>query len=227
MIFPLVLELADDRVPVPVPVPVLVAVACPGLASRSRRSIGSASSVSKGDWEIIHFTNAASDAHRNDPTFGYRFIADNLHAAGRRPRRPRRPRLPEPVGRVGTCAERCDGIVFRPAADERPRPQTMDDTRGAAAGDQYFGKLTPIEYDTIINPQVALGPQQPSQPNRQQSRECAGWAWGVGGGGADAALLFAGPDRVAERCCGKHDRSGAGSECCAARPMVGASYEAT
>lgn len=43
-----------------------------------------ASPVTDRDWADAHLTNAAIDAHRDDPTFGYRFIADDLHAAGHR-----------------------------------------------------------------------------------------------------------------------------------------------
>ncbi len=34
------------------------------------------------DFEDAYFTNAALDAHRDDPAFGYRFISDELHASG-------------------------------------------------------------------------------------------------------------------------------------------------
>ena len=43
-----------------------------------------ASPVPKRDWDDGHLTNAAIDAHRDDPTFGYRFTDDDLHAAGHR-----------------------------------------------------------------------------------------------------------------------------------------------
>ncbi len=77
MIYPLVLELADDGVP--------VAVACRVLGfSKQAFYRWRASPVSKRDWDDAHLTNAAIDAHRDDPTFGYRFIADDLAAAGHR-----------------------------------------------------------------------------------------------------------------------------------------------
>jgi len=77
MIYPLVLELADDGVP--------VAVACRVLGfSKQAFYRWRASPVSKRDWDDAHLTNAAIDAHRDDPTFGYRFIADDLVAAGHR-----------------------------------------------------------------------------------------------------------------------------------------------
>ncbi|MCU1363481.1 MAG: integrase [Acidimicrobiaceae bacterium] len=34
------------------------------------------------DYENAYLTNAAFDAHRDDPAFGYRFISDELEAAG-------------------------------------------------------------------------------------------------------------------------------------------------
>ncbi|QKS17893.1 IS3 family transposase [Curtobacterium sp. Csp2] len=77
MIYPLVLELADDRIP--------VAVACRVLGfSKQAFYRWRASPVTERDWADAHLTNAAVDAHRDDPTFGYRFIADDLAAAGHR-----------------------------------------------------------------------------------------------------------------------------------------------
>ena len=40
------------------------------------------SPVSQRDWDDAHLTNAAIDVHADDPAFGYRFIADELAAAG-------------------------------------------------------------------------------------------------------------------------------------------------
>jgi putative transposase len=77
MMYPLVLELAADRIP--------VAVACRVLGfSKQAFYRWRADPVSKRDWNDAHLTNAAIDAHRDDPTFGYRFIADDLVAAGHR-----------------------------------------------------------------------------------------------------------------------------------------------
>ena len=38
--------------------------------------------VSQRDWDDAHLINAAYDIHRDDPAFGYRFIADELAAQG-------------------------------------------------------------------------------------------------------------------------------------------------
>ncbi len=77
MMYPLVLELAADRIP--------VAVTCRVLGfSKQAFYAWRKSPVSRRDWENAHLTNAAVDAHRDDPTFGYRFIADDLGAAGHR-----------------------------------------------------------------------------------------------------------------------------------------------
>lgn len=77
MIYPLVLELADDRTP--------VAVACRVLGfSKQAFYRWRADPVTDRDWADAHLSNAAIDAHRDDPTFGYRFNADDLHAAGHR-----------------------------------------------------------------------------------------------------------------------------------------------
>lgn len=39
---------------------------------------GRANPISDRDWANAHLVNAAHDVHRDDPTFGYRFIADEL-----------------------------------------------------------------------------------------------------------------------------------------------------
>ncbi len=75
MMYPLVLELAADRIP--------VAVACRVLGFTKQAFYAwRKDPVSRRDWQNAHLTNAAVDAHRDDPTFGYRFIADDLAAAG-------------------------------------------------------------------------------------------------------------------------------------------------
>lgn len=38
--------------------------------------------VSRRDWDDAHLTNAALHVHRDDPAFGYRFIADELSEQG-------------------------------------------------------------------------------------------------------------------------------------------------
>jgi putative transposase len=75
MIYPLVLDLADDDIP--------VAVTCRVLGfSEQAFYQWRASPVSDRDWADAHLINAAYDIHHDDPTFGYRFIADELPAHG-------------------------------------------------------------------------------------------------------------------------------------------------
>jgi putative transposase len=40
------------------------------------------SPVSQRDWDDAHLINAACDAHHDDPTFGHRFIKDELEKVG-------------------------------------------------------------------------------------------------------------------------------------------------
>ena len=42
-----------------------------------------APAVTDRDWADAHLINAALDVHRDDPAFGYRFIADELQEQGR------------------------------------------------------------------------------------------------------------------------------------------------
>ena len=75
MIYPLVLDLAADGIPVTVTCRVL------GFSTQAfnkwRRN-----PVSQRDWDNAHLINAAMDIHGDDPAFGYRFIADELEAEG-------------------------------------------------------------------------------------------------------------------------------------------------
>jgi transposase InsO family protein len=75
MRYPLVLDLAADGIP--------VAVTCRALGfSKQAFYAWKNSPVSQRDWDEAHLINAAIDIHHDDPAFGYRFIADELAAAG-------------------------------------------------------------------------------------------------------------------------------------------------
>lgn len=75
MMFPLVIELADDGIP--------VGLSCRVLGfSRQAFYKWRANPVSQRDWDDAHLINAALDVHADDPEFGYRFIFDELAARG-------------------------------------------------------------------------------------------------------------------------------------------------
>jgi transposase InsO family protein len=75
MMYPLVLDLADDGIP--------VAVTCRVLGfSKQAFYAWRANPISQRDWDDAHLTNAALDIHHDDPGFGYRFIADELPGHG-------------------------------------------------------------------------------------------------------------------------------------------------
>ena len=77
MMSPLVRELAARDAPIRVP----VAVSCRVLNfSRQAYYQWAANPVPTRDWEEAHLINAAHDHHRDDPAFGYRFIADEINA---------------------------------------------------------------------------------------------------------------------------------------------------
>jgi putative transposase len=75
MTYPLVLDLAADGIPVTVTCRVL------GFSTQGFYK-WRAKPVSTRDWDDAHLINAIIDIHVDDPEFGYRFIADELHAAG-------------------------------------------------------------------------------------------------------------------------------------------------
>jgi putative transposase len=75
MMFPLVLDLAADKIP--------VAVTCRVLGfSKQAFYKWKANPVTARDWDDAHLVNAAIDIHHNDPEFGYRFITDELPDRG-------------------------------------------------------------------------------------------------------------------------------------------------
>lgn len=79
MIYPLVRELAATGAPHRVP----VAVTCRVLKiAKQPYYRWLADPVSDRDWDDAHLIDAARDAHREDPAFGYRLIADELADLG-------------------------------------------------------------------------------------------------------------------------------------------------
>ena len=75
MKFPLVRELADEGFP--------VALTC-GVLGFTRQSFyeWQAQPICQRDWEDAHLANELFDLHRDDPPFGYRFLADELKDRG-------------------------------------------------------------------------------------------------------------------------------------------------
>lgn len=79
MIYPLVRELAAAGAPIRVP----VAVTCRVLKiAKQPYYRWLADPVSARDWDDAHLIDAARDAHKDDATFGYRLIADELADLG-------------------------------------------------------------------------------------------------------------------------------------------------
>ena len=86
MMYPLVLDLAADNIP--------VAVTCRVLGfSKQAFYRWRAGQVSQRDWDDAHLTNAAVNVHHDDPEFGYRLVADELAGQGLRASRNRVNRL--------------------------------------------------------------------------------------------------------------------------------------
>jgi putative transposase len=75
MTYPLVRDLADDGIPVTVTCRVL------GFSTQGFYK-WRANPISDRDWDDAHLIDAIVAIHADDPEFGYRFIADELAAAG-------------------------------------------------------------------------------------------------------------------------------------------------
>ena len=75
MMYPLVLDLAADGIP--------VVVTC-GVLGFSKQAFYAwrANPVTARDWDDAHLINLARDIHHDDPEFGYRFITDELALHG-------------------------------------------------------------------------------------------------------------------------------------------------
>jgi putative transposase len=75
MMYPLVLDLAADGIP--------VVVTCRVLGfSKQAFYQWRVNPCSDRDWDDAHLVNVALDIHHDDPAFGYRFIADELAGRG-------------------------------------------------------------------------------------------------------------------------------------------------
>jgi putative transposase len=99
MTYPLVRDLADDGI--------AVAVTCRVLGFSTQGFYKwLADPVSQRDWDDAHLLNAIIDIHRDDPEFGYRFIADELEAAGHRASENRVQRLCSLQGVFSTTVKR-------------------------------------------------------------------------------------------------------------------------
>jgi putative transposase len=75
MMYPLVIDLAADGIPVTVTCRVL------GFSKQAFYAWRKCP-VTQRDWDDAHLINAAIDIHQDDPEFGYRFIADELAGLG-------------------------------------------------------------------------------------------------------------------------------------------------
>lgn len=113
MMYPLVLVLAADKIP--------VAVTCRVLGfSKQAFYKWRAKPVSDRDYDDAHVINAAVDVHHDDPEFGYRFITDELTNAGWTASRNR-------VNRLCTMQKLWSVHARRRGSCRRPGPPVHDD----------------------------------------------------------------------------------------------------
>jgi putative transposase len=113
MMYPLVLDLAADKIP--------VAVTCRVLGfSKQAFYRWKAKPVSDRDYDDAHLLNAAIDVHHDDPEFGYRFITDELTTQGFTASRNR-------VGRLCTLQKLWSVHARRRGRQRRPGPPVHDD----------------------------------------------------------------------------------------------------
>jgi putative transposase len=113
MMYPLVRDLAVDKIP--------VAVTCRVLGfSKQAFYKWQTDPVSRRDWDDAHLINAAIDIHHDDPEFGYRFITDELAERGVVAGRNR-------VNRLCTAQRIWSVHARKRRASRRPGPPVHDD----------------------------------------------------------------------------------------------------
>ena len=116
MMYPLVLDLAADKIP--------VAVTCRVLGfSKQAFYQWKAKPVSDRDYDDAHLINAAVDVHHDDPEFGYRFITDELNGQGWTASRNR-------VNRLCTLQRLWSVHARKRGSQRRPGPPVHDDLVG-------------------------------------------------------------------------------------------------
>jgi putative transposase len=151
MMYPLVRDLAADlnprrRVP--------VAVTCRVLGfSKQAYYKWLANPVSDRDWDDAHLLNAAIEIHHDDPEFGYRFIADELHERGIAAGRGRVNRLCT-LQRLWSVHSRKRGL------NRRPGPPVHDDLVERQFTAEQLNRLwlTDIErHEAFLNRAVVKG----------------------------------------------------------------------
>ena len=133
MIYPLVPELAADGIPVTVTCRVLKF--SPQGYYKWRRS-----PVTKRDLENAHLTNLIVDAHRDDPAFGYRFLADELDKQDHRVSERR-------VWRLCSDMAIWSSFVKKSRSGKKPGPPVHDDLvqrdfSAAAMNELWFTDIT-------------------------------------------------------------------------------------
>ena len=113
MMYPLVLDLAADSIP--------VTVTCRVLGfSKQAFYAWRKSPVSQRDWDDAHLINAAIGIHHDDPEFGYRFIADELAGKGISASRNR-------VNRLCSLQQLWSAHSRKKGLNRRPGPPVHDD----------------------------------------------------------------------------------------------------
>jgi putative transposase len=113
MMYPLVLDLAADSIPVTVTCRVL------GFSKQAFYAWRKCP-VTQRDWDDAHLINAAIDIHHDDPEFGYRFIADELAGKGVVASRNR-------VNRLCTVARLWSAHSCKRGLNRKPGPPVHDD----------------------------------------------------------------------------------------------------
>jgi putative transposase len=133
MRYPLVRDLAADGIP--------VAVTCRVLGfSKQAFYKWQSQPVTDRDWSDAHLIDGALEVHHDDPGFGYRFIADELHARGIACGESRVFRLCSTEGIWSVHAK-------RRAAARRPGPAVHDDLvqrefQAERIDEVWFGDIT-------------------------------------------------------------------------------------
>lgn len=156
MKYPLVRELAADGIP--------VAVTCRVLGFSSQGYYKWMKCPITGrDLDDAYLTNAALDAHRDDPVFGYRFLADELEAQGHVASERR-------VWRLCSQQRIWSSFVKKSRSGKKPGPPVHDDL---VQRDFSASRINELWFTDIERHEALLNREGVQDPLRQLV--AAGW----------------------------------------------------
>lgn len=121
--------------------------------------------MSQRDWDDAHLINVALDIHEDDPAFGYRFIADELTAAGHQVGENRVARLCS-LQRIYSIFAKKRGLHRRPGPPQLAH--RLGDVPPVVAARRHFGRFQSAGAN-MAAPVMTAAPSWSSSRRRTQA----------------------------------------------------------